>query len=75
MTDQGDRFWRGLVAGVIVSSGLVGGALAAWHRLRSTPDSPAGPDAGDVPLDDATRSEAEVESGPPNVQGTQTSGT
>lgn len=40
MSEQGDRFWRGLVAGMVVSSGVVGAALAAWHRLRSAPSEP-----------------------------------
>jgi hypothetical protein len=40
-----ERFWRGLLAGLMLSSAFVGALAGLWHRLRSRP----APESGDHP--------------------------
>ena len=40
VNDERERFWRGLLAGMMLSSAFVGVLVAIWQRVRSREAAP-----------------------------------
>ena len=42
MNEERERFWRGLLAGMMLSSAFVGVLVAIWQRVRGRADAQHG---------------------------------